>query len=511
MFVAVNSEAILNMQRKLYQWSRQDPNKVFADLFNLVCDRCTLALAWQRLCRNTGSRTPGLDGVTRRKIEERPGGVPQFLEEIRQALRDGTYRPQPVRQHLIPKSNKPGQFRPLGIPTLRDRLVQMALKLVLEPIFEADFYPTSYGFRPGRSTLDALSMIQLQLRPHRYGNALNQYVIEGDIRACFESIDHHRLMDTLRERIGDRQVLRLLLAFLKAGVMAEGAVRHPVTGTPQGGVISPLLANVYLTKLDARYQRWIPSPGDTSPDTASQRVYRDRRRGRPTFFLIRYADDFVILTDGTQEEAETEKAALAIFLREELGMELSTEKTLITHAEKGFVFLGYRVLKARARRTGRLVGKLYIPLERIQRVCQKLKQKTTRSTTALSMDGLLNSLNSLITGWRNYYQYAVGAYTAFAHLDWWLWDRVRRWVKKKHPRRTGHEMRRQYTRSISPTRWTWCGEKVQLRLFTRGGTKRYHWRGLHVANGWNDDIDLVTPYTEVMHPIAALHALATYG
>jgi hypothetical protein len=174
-------------------------------------------------------------------------------------------------------------------------------------------------------------------------------------------------------------------------------------------------------------------------------------------------------------------------------MELSTEKTLITHAEQGFDFLGYRVIKERARRTGRLVGKLYIPMDRIQRVRRKLKQKTTRSTTALAMDSLLASLNPLITGWRNYYQYAVGAYTEFAHLDWWLWDRVRRWAKKKHPRRTGHEIRRQYARPISPTRWSWCGEKVMLRLFTKGGTKRYDWRGLQVANGWNDAMEHVPP------------------
>jgi RNA-directed DNA polymerase len=138
----VNTGFILDMQRKLYGWSRDNPERVFSDLFNLVCDRRNLLQAWQQLSRNQGSRTPGIDGVSRRKIEERPGGVLEFLAEIRQALRDGTYQPQPVRQRLIPKPGKPGKFRPLGIPTLTDRLVQMALKNVLEPIYEADFYPT---------------------------------------------------------------------------------------------------------------------------------------------------------------------------------------------------------------------------------------------------------------------------------------------------------------------------------------------------------------------------------
>ena len=156
----VNTGFVLDMQRKLYRWSTADTDKVFADLFNLVCDRRMIAAAWKRLSRNKGSQTPGTDRMTRRKVEERPGGAAAFLEEIWGELRNGTYKPQPVRQRLIPKPGKPGKFRPLGIPTLKDRLVQMTLKLVLEPIFEADFYPISYGFRRGRSTHDALARIQ---------------------------------------------------------------------------------------------------------------------------------------------------------------------------------------------------------------------------------------------------------------------------------------------------------------------------------------------------------------
>ena len=157
---SVNTGFVLDMQRKLYRWSYADADKVFADLFNLVCGRKTLDAAWQRLARNRGSQTPGTDGVTRSKVERRPGGATRFLEDIREELRRGIYRPEPVRQRLIPKPGKPGRYRPLGIPTLKDRLVQMALKLVLEPIFEADFAPTSYGFRRGRSTHDALARIQ---------------------------------------------------------------------------------------------------------------------------------------------------------------------------------------------------------------------------------------------------------------------------------------------------------------------------------------------------------------
>lgn len=234
--VTVNTEAILNMQRKLYCWSWTDRSKVFADLFNLVCDRQFLALAWKLLSRNRGSNTPGIDGKTRRAVEQRPGGVEGFLDEIRTELKTGTYRPQPVRQRLIPKPGKPGKYRALGIPTLRDRLVQMALKLVLEPIFEADFAPTSYGFRRGRNTLDAITTLQRLLHPHARGESYFRYAIEGDITACFDNIDHHLLMERVRRRIGDHKVLRLLTTFLKAGILAEGAIRHPVTGSPQGGL-----------------------------------------------------------------------------------------------------------------------------------------------------------------------------------------------------------------------------------------------------------------------------------
>ena len=184
---AVNTGFILDMQRKLYRWSAADPEKRFADLFNIVCDRGTLAHAWQRLARNKGSNTPGTDRVTRKRVEERPDGVAGFLEDIRQDLRRGTYQPQPVRQRLIPKPGKPGKFRPLGIPTLKDRLVQMALKLVLEPIFEADFYPTSYGFRPGRSTHDALARVRHKLNPTSAGPSRTRFVIEGDIKGCLDT------------------------------------------------------------------------------------------------------------------------------------------------------------------------------------------------------------------------------------------------------------------------------------------------------------------------------------
>jgi retron-type reverse transcriptase len=236
----VNIGFMLNMQRKLYRWSRSQPDRVYKDLFNLVYDRRSLFLAWKQLSRNRGSRTPGIDGLTRSKVQASPGGVMGFIDEVQKRLQEGTYKPQPVRQRLIPKPGKPGKQRPLGIPTLTDRLVQMALKNVLEPIFEADFYPRSYGFRRGRSTMDALTALQHKLNPtHLGGVSKINYIIEADIKGCFDNIDHHLLMERLRKRIADHKVLHLILAFLKAGIMTECGMKHPVAGTPQGGIVTP--------------------------------------------------------------------------------------------------------------------------------------------------------------------------------------------------------------------------------------------------------------------------------
>ena len=387
---AVNTESVLDMQRKLYRWSTADSEKRFADLFNLVCDRRMIAAAWKKLSQNQGSQTPGTDGMTRRKVEERPGGVAGFLEEIRKELRNETYKPQPVRQRLIPKPGKPGRFRPLGIPTLKDRLVQMTLKLVLEPIFEADFYPTSYGFRRGRSTHDALARIQRRLHPgNGSGPSQTRYVIEGDIKGCFDAIDHHVLMERVRRRIKDTKVLRLILAFLKADIMIEGTLRHPVTGTPQGGIISPLLSNVYLTALDERYGRWSPRPREGF-EKATGRRKADRRAGRPTFTIVRYADDFVVLVEGTLEQAEAEREALAEFLKKELRMELSMEKTNITDVRDGFDFLGYRVTQDSARESGNRVGKLYIPKSKLRQLRYKIKVAVKGTSIGRSLAELID-------------------------------------------------------------------------------------------------------------------------
>jgi RNA-directed DNA polymerase len=223
---------VREMQAKLHRWAGEDPSRRFGDLFNLVHDPDFLAEAWLRVKANAGSQTPGIDGATVAQIENRPGGVGVFLEGIGTSLKSGEFCPVPVRQVMIPK--KSGKLRKLGIGTVADRVVQAALKLVLEPIFEADFQPCSYGFRPSRRAQDAIAEIQFYAT-HGY-----EWVLEADIRACFDEIEHVALMDRLRARIKDKRVCALVKAFLKAGVMtADGEQEETYTGTPQGGILTP--------------------------------------------------------------------------------------------------------------------------------------------------------------------------------------------------------------------------------------------------------------------------------
>jgi group II intron reverse transcriptase/maturase len=360
----------------------------------------------------------------------------------------------------------------------------MAVKLVLEPIFEADFYPTSYGFRRGRSTHDALERIQKCLHPTKRGPSVYRYVIEGDIKGCFTAIDHHVLMERVRRRISDRKVLRLILAFLKAGVMIEGTVRHPVTGSPQGGIISPMLSNIYLTAIDERYGRWSMRPREPSINAAARRV-RDHRKGRPVFYMVRYADDFVVLVDGTREQAEAEKLALAEFLRTELRMELSMEKTQITDVKEGIDFLGYRVVQTKARRTGRWVGNLFIPKSKLKDLRHKIKVMVKGIPTGWPPAKVIDRLNPILLGWRNYYRYATGAYRDFHRLDYWIWQRVGRWLRKKHRKASWPVLRRRYFQSAPGKRRQWTEGTKRLRLLCEGGTMRYPHRSIEKSNGWN--------------------------
>ena len=221
------------MQTNLHRRAVADPGRRFDDLFNFVHDPATLIVAFARVAGNTGANTPGIDGLTAEAVEQTIG-VPGFLDDLRASLKDGSFRPLPVRQRLIPKGHGSGKLRSLGIPTISDRVVQAALKLVLEPIFEAVFQPVSYGFRPNRRAHDAIAEIQL------FGTHGYRWVLDADIEACFDRISHSGLLDRVRARVKDKRVVALVKAFLKAGIMTElGAFEDTNTGTPQGGIMTP--------------------------------------------------------------------------------------------------------------------------------------------------------------------------------------------------------------------------------------------------------------------------------
>ena len=294
---------VRGIQAKLHRWAGDDPYRRFDDLYNLVCDPAFLMVAWVRVRGNKGARSAGVDGQTAYSIEAGQG-VEVFLDRLRTSLKDRSFRPLPVRERMIPKPG--GKKRRLGIAAVTDRVVQASLKLVLEPIFEADFLPCSYGFRPNRRTHDAVAEVRY-FTSHSY-----EWVVEGDIKACFDEISHPALMGRVRARVGDKRVLALVKAFLKAGILTEDSrMEDTDTGTPQGSILSPLLSNVALSVLDEHFTQ---GPGGPTA-TPYQRAKR-RRAGLPNYRLIRFADDWVLAVAGSQVDAEA--------LREEAAEVLAT-------------------------------------------------------------------------------------------------------------------------------------------------------------------------------------------
>ena len=309
---------VLEIQAKLHRWARDDPHRRFGDLFNLVADPAFLLVGWVRVRGNKGARTAGVDGRTAVSIEAR--GVGEFLGALRASLKDRSFCPLPSRERLIPKPGT-ARRRRLGISTIRDRVVQASLKLVLEPIFEADFLPCSYGFRPGRRVHDAVAEVR-HLASHSY-----EWIVEGDIRACFDEISHCALLDRVRARVGDKRVLALVKAFLKAGILTEdGALKDTDTGTPQGSILSPLLSNVALSVLDEHIARAPGGPASTPWERAKR-----RRLGLPNYMLVRYADDWTLMVAGARDDALALREEAAQVLAR-IGLHLSEEKTLIVGA-----------------------------------------------------------------------------------------------------------------------------------------------------------------------------------
>jgi RNA-directed DNA polymerase len=452
---------VLGIQTKLHQWATDDPHRRFDDLFNLVADPAFLMVAWDRVRGNRGARSAGVDGVAPRSIVF---GVEGFLAGLRDDLKARRFQPLPVRERMIPKPGS-AKRRRLGIPTARDRTVQASLKLVLEPIFEADFKPASYGFRPRRRAQDAIAEI------HQFTSRGYEWVLEGDITACFDEISHVGLQDRVRRRIGDKRVLRLVKAFLKAGILAEdGVERDTTTGTPQGGILSPLLANIALSILDEHFAKAWESWGDFNARS------RRRRKGMATYRLVRYADDFVVLVAGTRAHAETLRDEVAAVLRP-MGLRLSEEKTTIAHIDEGFDFLGFRIQRRRQRGS----NKRFVYTWPSKKALASIKAKVraiTRGGTNQPLAVVLRRLNSVLRGWANYFRHGVSKAT-FDYLGAFSWRRVICWLRHKHRRANWKWLRRRYLPGWRPT----DGE-VTLFNPTAIAVTRYRYRGGQIPTPW---------------------------
>lgn len=400
--MANNSEdKVRNLQRTLYRVAKKNPNRRFHALYDKIVRRDVLVKAWKQVKANGGQG--GVDGETLEWIEEEFGVIP-FLSEIQEELKAEKYRPKPVRRVEIPKPD--GSKRPLGIPVIRDRVVQAACRKLVEPIFEADFLEFSYGFRPKRGAQQAHGEIK------RWINRGYKWVVDGDIRKYFDSIDHDKLMVLMRQRISDRKVLKLIRGWLKAGVLEDGRLSPTVQGTPQGGVISPLLSNVYLHLLDKVWNK------------------RHRKLGR----LIRYADDFVVLC-GSQANAE-KSLAIIKELMGCLGLELHPEKTRLVEMgpeKEGFDFLGFHFqVGLPVDGWGKTCCLSWPSRKAMKKIAEKVKMITAgRERLLFPMEHLVRALNPVLRGWANYFRIG-NSYQHISKLQFYVLGRLILFRRRKY-------------------------------------------------------------------------------
>ena len=339
------------MQRKLAIWATEDKERKFDRLLRLIADRSWLQHAAEVTLASRGARTPGIDGVGKEGLEAH---LSEHLETIRSELVAGTYQPLPARRIYIPKSN--GKRRPIGIPALRDRIVQRAMLMAMDPIWESDFHRLSYGFRPERSVHHAIRTVKFQLQDSTHTSG--RWVIEGDLSSYFDTVHHRLLLRCVRRRIRDPRFLTLLWRFIKTGHIDRGLFRAASEGVPQGGVLSPLLSNIMLHEFDqwlhakylsskARKDRWAWNFG-----IQRQRpiAIAEGRQWQPAVAYCRYADDFVLIVKGNKAHAVAIREECRAFLEGKLKLKLNMSKTHVTHVNDGFVFLGHRIIRKRGPR-----------------------------------------------------------------------------------------------------------------------------------------------------------------
>jgi RNA-directed DNA polymerase len=483
---------IIKAQQGLARKAQANKAHRFDDLYHLLCKREWIEEALRHVLNNDGGHSPGVDGMSWKDFNdaeksefENEKFKQQFIDELQTELKTRTFKPMPVRRVEIPKPGT-NKTRPLGIPTIKDRTVQTLLKMVLEPIWEADFYYFSNGFRPGRCTMDCIQPLY-KLCGTKTGY---RWVIEGDVRACFDKIPHDRLVQEVARRIADTKVLTLIRRFLKSGIMIERTLVPSEEGTPQGGICSPVLANIYLHRFDEWYSQHYAAPDQEADSRGYHAWKKQRTRGSnlAAVQMFRYADDWILVIRGTKAQAQDIKEACKTFLRDELGLELSDEKTKITHIEEGFEFLGFRIFRCTKASNRRKVGVFVRPTDKgLKGVQAKIKAMTTRSTLNDDYVYKIQAINAVIRGWATYYR-AVNPTETFDKLDRYVWLRLKKWLEKKYgigpkevkrrymPHQPGPKGGRdEFAAQETDGTWVWRYRATQTKLIYHRPTIKKHW------------------------------------
>ncbi len=445
---------ISETQRKLATWTTDDPTHRVDRLLRLIAQPAWLAEAAHITLSSKGAKTPGVDGVGKIGFQAR---LAEILQQLRAELLSGTYEPMPARRVYIRKAN--GKQRPLGIPTLRDRVVQRAMLMAMEPIWESDFHNLSYGFRPERSVHHAIRTVKLQLSDSTHD--AGRWVIEGDLSSYFDTVHHRLLMKSVRRRIRDKRFTALLWKLLKSGHVDKGLFRAAHEGVPQGGVLSPLLSNIMLNEFDQYlHERYLCAKARKDRWYCNHSIKKGRRTAReenwqwqPAVAYCRYADDFVIVVKGTKADAQAIREECRQMLEGRLKLTLNMEKTKITHVNDGFVFLGHRVIRKRSRYgTMRVVTS--IPREKARNFAASLTALLSGNYSDSKID-MVDRINRKLKGWSAFYKFVDFRAKTFGYIDRVVFWKLAHWLGRKYRSRLKPLMRHWYRSPTPGQRKTW--------------------------------------------------------